>query len=124
MESEELISLKSQLDYFSTLEKHPNVLTIDKIYEHKNEIQITHESFSSISLVDILEQFDTIKMSEYHISYVMRSIALGIQHLHKRQFSMAKLQSDVILIGEDGNLRINLFDAGMEKVCGNFLRKL
>ena len=57
-------------------------------------------------LTDVLEQHDSLQMTEAQIAFVCREVMLGLEYIHECHRIHRDIKSDNVLVGGDGLVKI------------------
>ncbi|EGC39974.1 hypothetical protein DICPUDRAFT_91113 [Dictyostelium purpureum] len=86
---------------------HENIVNyIDSYIVGDKELWVAMEFMGGGCLTDILEAFDTVKMNEPQIAYVVRETLKALQYIHSLHRIHRDIKSDNILLGSEGSVKI------------------
>ena len=85
---------------------HPNIVRYYESYLVGDKLWVAMEYLGGGCLTEILEQFESIKMSEAHIARVCRETLKALEHVHAYHRIHRDIKSDNILLGSDGSVKI------------------
>ncbi|KYQ91284.1 p21-activated protein kinase [Tieghemostelium lacteum] len=86
---------------------HENIVNyIDSYIVNDRELWVAMEFMGGGCLTDILEAFETVKMSEAQIAYVARETLKALQYIHSLHRIHRDIKSDNILLGSEGSVKI------------------
>ena len=93
------------------LNKHPNIMFADEVYNFKNYNYIISEYYNGSDFYDVIT---TKKFKQPDIYIIIRQLLKAIKHLHKIGIVHRDIKPENILI--DDNLSIKLIDFGLAKI--------
>merc|ERR1712098_508566 len=73
-------------------------------------------------LTDILDQFDSVKLTEGQIAFTCRQVLSGLSYIHSCHRIHRDIKSDNILIGSDGSVKIADFGYAAQLTKGRTKR--
>eukprot|EP01129_Flabellula_baltica_P013011 TRINITY_DN5975_c0_g1_i2.p1 TRINITY_DN5975_c0_g1~~TRINITY_DN5975_c0_g1_i2.p1 ORF type:complete len:316 (-),score=65.57 TRINITY_DN5975_c0_g1_i2:5-952(-) len=85
---------------------HPNVVKYIETYLFRDFLWVVMEFMNGGCLTDILELFQSIRMKEDQIGYVMKETMKGIAYIHSVHCIHRDIKSDNILINLDGAVKL------------------
>eukprot|EP01132_Coremiostelium_polycephalum_P004991 gene4991-6215_t len=86
---------------------HENIVNyIDSYIVNDRELWVAMEFMGGGCLTDILEAFESIKMTEAQIAYVVRETLKALQYIHSLHRIHRDIKSDNILLGSEGSVKI------------------
>lgn len=87
--------------------KHPNIVGfIDAFIVDDNYLWVVMEYMDGGCLTDILEQFDTIKLTEPQIALICRETLKALAHIHSLHRIHRDIKSDNILLTKTGQIKV------------------
>ncbi|EGG14776.1 p21-activated protein kinase [Cavenderia fasciculata] len=87
--------------------QHENIVNyIDSYIVNDRELWVAMEFMGGGCLTDILEAFDSVKLSEVQIAYCVRETLKALQYIHSLHRIHRDIKSDNILLGSDGAVKI------------------
>jgi len=87
--------------------KHPNIVEYyDSYIVNEREIWVVMEFMGGGCLTDVLECFDTVKLTEPQIAYVARETLRSLSYIHSLHCIHRDIKSDNLLLGLDGALKL------------------
>mmetsp|Transcript_35563 Transcript_35563/g.48592 ORF Transcript_35563/g.48592 Transcript_35563/m.48592 type:complete len:329 (+) Transcript_35563:172-1158(+) len=103
-------NLKLFISELSILKRssHPNIVEYIDSYLVKDQLWIVQE-IRECCLTDILDQFESIQMTEDQIAHVCRETLRALWYLHNQHIIHRDIKSDNILMGLDGSCKITDF---------------
>mmetsp|Transcript_24858 Transcript_24858/g.31637 ORF Transcript_24858/g.31637 Transcript_24858/m.31637 type:complete len:427 (-) Transcript_24858:87-1367(-) len=101
---------------------HPSIVMYLDSYVVGDKIWLAMELMSGGCLTDVLNQFDTVKMTESQIAYACRQVLAGLSYIHSCHRLHRDIKSDNILIGEDGSIKIADFGYAAQLTKGKSKR--
>eukprot|EP01127_Copromyxa_protea_P005374 TRINITY_DN15312_c0_g1_i1.p1 TRINITY_DN15312_c0_g1~~TRINITY_DN15312_c0_g1_i1.p1 ORF type:complete len:484 (+),score=103.94 TRINITY_DN15312_c0_g1_i1:376-1827(+) len=86
---------------------HTNIVQYyDAFIIENNQIWVVMELMDGGCLTDVLEQFDSVKLTEPQIAYVCKSTLLGLSDIHRSFRIHRDIKSDNILLNRRGEVKI------------------
>jgi len=80
------------------------------------------EMMSGGCLTDILDQFESVQLTEGQISFTCRQVLTGLSNIHSRHRIHRDIKSDNVLIGADGCVKIADFGYAAQLTKGRSKR--
>eukprot|EP01101_Sappina_pedata_P007880 TRINITY_DN4252_c0_g1_i1.p1 TRINITY_DN4252_c0_g1~~TRINITY_DN4252_c0_g1_i1.p1 ORF type:complete len:478 (+),score=208.76 TRINITY_DN4252_c0_g1_i1:27-1460(+) len=85
---------------------HPNIVEYIDSYIVYDQIWVVMEFMGAGCLTEVLEQFDSIQMSEQQIALVTHECLKALNYIHSLHRIHRDIKSDNILLGDDGSVKI------------------
>jgi len=86
--------------------KHKNIVAFYGAYQVESKIWVVMELMDSGCLTEILDEFDTLKMSETQMGRVCYDVLGALQHMHKMHCIHRDIKSDNILLNCKGYIKL------------------
>jgi hypothetical protein len=86
--------------------RHDNIVTYFDSYLVEQKLWVVMEFMGGGCLTDILEAFDSVKMSETQIAFVCRETLKSLAYIHAMHRIHRDIKSDNILLGSDGSVKL------------------
>ncbi|GAM21866.1 hypothetical protein SAMD00019534_050410 [Acytostelium subglobosum LB1] len=87
--------------------QHENIVNyIDSYVVNDKELWVCMEFMGGGCLTDILECFETVKMTEEQIAYTVRETLRSLEYIHSLHRIHRDIKSDNILLGSEGTVKI------------------
>lgn len=102
--------------------QHPAIVMYLDSYVVGDKIWLAMELMSGGCLTDILNQFETVQMTESQIAYSCRQVLAGLSYIHSCHRLHRDIKSDNILIGPDGSVKIADFGYAAQLTKGKSTR--
>jgi len=93
---------------------HPNIVAYHESYLVKSELFVAMEFMDGGCLTEVLDQFDTIRMTEQQIAYVIRCTLLALQYVHNFHRVHRDIKSDNLLLSLRGEVKLADFGYAAE----------
>jgi len=88
---------------------HSNIVRYIDSYRTDDIVWVVMEFCGGGSLLEIIELYEYIKLSENHIAYICRETLKGLAFLHGMSRIHRDIKSNNILLGSDGAVKITDF---------------
>lgn len=85
---------------------HHSIVEYFDSYLVKNELWVVMEFMGGGCLTDILDQFESVRLSESHIARICLDTLEGLAYLHSKNRIHRDIKSDNLLLGSDGAVKI------------------
>lgn len=85
---------------------HPNVVRFFESYIVRNELFVVMEYMDGGCLTDIIEQFETFRLTEPQIAFVLQSVLQGLSYIHGLHRVHRDIKSDNMLLGTHGDIKL------------------
>jgi len=85
---------------------HPNITAYFDSYIVDNNLWVAMELMGGGCLTEILDQFESVQMTEPQIAKVARDTLAGLAYIHSMHRVHRDIKSDNILLGSDGSVKI------------------
>jgi len=85
---------------------HKSIVEYFDSYLVKTELWVVMEFMGGGCLTDILDQFETVRLSESHIARITLDTLEGLAYLHSKNRIHRDIKSDNLLLGSDGSVKI------------------
>jgi len=87
--------------------KHPNIVEyVDSYLVDSDRLWVVMEFMGGGCLTEVLEQFDSVKLSESAIAFACAETLKGLQYIHVNNRIHRDIKSDNILLGTDGAVKL------------------
>lgn len=87
--------------------RHENIVNfLDSFIVDENQLWVVMEYMDGGCLTDILEQFDTIRLTEPQIARICLETLKALAHVHSRHRIHRDIKSDNILLSQNGDVKI------------------
>jgi len=86
--------------------KHKNIVAFFGAYQVESKIWVVMELMDAGCLTEILDEFETLKMTEIQMSRVCNDVLLAIYHMHGMHCIHRDIKSDNILINSKGHIKL------------------
>eukprot|EP01132_Coremiostelium_polycephalum_P005425 gene5425-6767_t len=86
--------------------KHPNIIDYVDSYLVGDSLWVAMEYMGGGCLTEILDQFNTVKLTEAQIAYVCLESLKGLAYIHSQHRIHRDIKSDNILLGSDGSVKL------------------
>jgi len=93
---------------------HPNIVCYHESYLLQNELFVAMEYMDGGCLTEILDQFESMQMTESQIAYVVRCTLLGLQYVHSFHRVHRDIKSDNLLLNMRGEVKLADFGYAAE----------
>lgn len=85
---------------------HPNIVKYHDSFLVNNSLWVVMEFMDGGCLTDILEEYDTVPLSESQIAYICRETLNGLAYIHSLDRIHRDIKSDNLLLNMDGKISI------------------
>jgi len=85
---------------------HPNIVAYHESFLLKNELFVSMEYMDGGCLTEVLDQFESIQMTELQIAYVIRCTLMGLQYVHSFHRVHRDIKSDNLLLNLRGEVKL------------------
>jgi len=86
--------------------KHPNIVEYLESYIVKDELWVVMEFMGGGCLTEVLEQFDSMQLTEPQIAVVCKETLKALYYIHGMHRIHRDIKSDNILLGEMGEVKV------------------
>eukprot|EP01126_Amoeba_proteus_P043111 TRINITY_DN4710_c0_g1_i10.p1 TRINITY_DN4710_c0_g1~~TRINITY_DN4710_c0_g1_i10.p1 ORF type:complete len:243 (+),score=70.09 TRINITY_DN4710_c0_g1_i10:723-1451(+) len=86
--------------------KHANLVEFFDCFDVNKSLWVVMEFMDGGCLTDILEEFETVKMTEKQIAYVCRETLRGLVYLHQYHRIHRDIKSDNLLLKSTGEVKL------------------
>jgi serine/threonine protein kinase len=76
--------------------------------DEESNLQVSYVNPTPVMLRNVIGSTE-LKLSEQHISIIMRNLFCGLQHLHSRTFSLVDINPDTIVVKQDSDQNFAVF---------------
>eukprot|EP00727_Mastigamoeba_balamuthi_P012042 m51a1_g7460 putative p21-activated protein kinase (489) ;mRNA; r:146844-149083 len=86
---------------------HPNIVDyVDSFSISEKEIWVVMEYMGGGCLTDILEAFESVRLSERHIAFICRETLSALQYIHGLHRIHRDIKSDNVLLSSEGGIKL------------------
>jgi len=85
---------------------HPNIVKYFESYIVEDQLWVAMEFMGGGCLTEILEQFDSVQMTEPQMAYACVETLKALVYIHNMHRIHRDIKSDNILLGDDGSVKI------------------
>lgn len=86
--------------------KHPNIVEYWDSYKVSEQLWVVMEFMGGGCLTDILDQYESVELSEAQIALVVKETLKALVYIHSLHRIHRDIKSDNILLGENGEVKI------------------
>jgi len=109
--------LKREIAILSSI-RHPNIIRLQAVFEHTNELYLFMEYIQSGDLLSYVEQKGCVKEDE--AKFLFHQFCVGVKYLHDAGVIHRDLKPENLLLSEeDGVKRIKIADFGFANLIGD-----
>eukprot|EP01097_Dermamoeba_algensis_P000955 TRINITY_DN1357_c0_g1_i1.p1 TRINITY_DN1357_c0_g1~~TRINITY_DN1357_c0_g1_i1.p1 ORF type:complete len:448 (-),score=113.73 TRINITY_DN1357_c0_g1_i1:109-1452(-) len=102
-----------ELDFLKNC-KHPNIIGYLDAYLVNSKVWVSMEFMEGGSLTDVILCYPELKLTEGHISYVIRECMKGLDFVHRLHRIHRDIKSDNVLIGSQGQIKLADFGVAVQ----------
>ncbi|KAH3744417.1 p21-activated protein kinase [Pelomyxa schiedti] len=93
---------------------HPNIIHFVDCFLQRDRLSLVMEYMNGGCLTDILNEFESVKLTEKQIAYVILSALKALAYVHSMSRIHRDVKSDNLLLTADGGIRLSDFGFSVE----------